>query len=200
MQMKMFGFDYSNQRLKIKTLIVGGKSQQTFKQHKHCNISSVLLGLGGGLLLSPPFLFSRPVFILCGTERYEKDCILVQILRYRRFIQLPCSNSDNSEYHFVFAVLPKYYLHYNIPLAAHNHHPQHNTQQRDEMPAPYPPVASTSLSLWVGQHCCQIMAHSFLLVHARLPLVELAPSLLVVVFLEPFVTTLKIERNVGPWP
>ena len=37
-----------------------------------------------------------------------------------------CRDSDNSEYRFVFSILPKYYWRSNIPLTTHNHHPQHH--------------------------------------------------------------------------
>ena len=49
------------------------------------------------------------VFILCGTKSTTNCRPGMAVVD----IQFPSNDSDNSEYRFVFAVSPKYYLHYN---------------------------------------------------------------------------------------
>ena len=97
-------------------------------------------------------------------------------------IQFHCGNSDNSEYHFVFAVSPKYYLCYNTPLTTHKHHPQHwqNNHYND---GNHLALSSDALSLH-GQasDATKSWDHGFLLAHMRCPLTGLAVLLLIVFF------------------
>ena len=67
-------------------------------------------------------MYVRLGFICVGPKKL-KNLVLAEI-QYQVLRFFVCSNSNKSEYPFVFAVLLKYYLHYNIP---NNTTQQHTT-------------------------------------------------------------------------
>ena len=72
--------------------------------------------------------YGRLGFILCGTQSTKNRRTWCWLKSSTRFYIFGCSNSNYSEYCFVFIILPKYYSHYNIPI---NTTLQHTTTKID---------------------------------------------------------------------
>jgi hypothetical protein len=79
-------------------------------------------------------------------RKYQNYFYPVQIPWSCRFTSISTYKMHHSGAIFEFAVSPKYYFHYNIPLA--NPQPTtHNKEQQHRPLPPYPPVALPSLSV-----------------------------------------------------
>jgi hypothetical protein len=97
---------------------------------KELLVTISLLAVLSGALIEEALATSRLVFILYWTKSTKK----IEPGTAVADIQFPFSDSDNSEYRFVFAFSPKYYLHYNILLAnpqPTTHNTQHTTTKMD---------------------------------------------------------------------